>query len=311
VTSELVLAAALVTFPTGDGTMTRILALSTLVAALSVAAYAQEGESARDLFLRGQAAYTQGDYDSAVELWQEAWSIDPRPALQYNLAQAYGRQGELLLEAEALDTFIGVADPDDRYLPAARARLETLRRRIAETGVVVEGAPDGSLILVDGTERGRTPLADPIRLQGGDHEITVRAEGYADFTTGITVDVGDVERVRVNLVEGGGGEGEGGVPLVSWILWGTGAAALVTGVVLAGLAFGESDGAIDGTPAADTARSLALGADISFGVAAAAAATGLILFFVLPRDDGGEEATARLSPILGPQTVGLLLQGRL
>jgi tetratricopeptide (TPR) repeat protein len=102
-----------------------VLLLIGLLASVPGVARAQEGEgagaqaegaSARDLFLRGQAAYRQGDYATAAELWSQAYAMDPRPQLQYNLAQAYGRLGRMEEERAALERFIAETSPDDPLL---------------------------------------------------------------------------------------------------------------------------------------------------------------------------------------------------
>ena len=263
----------------------------------------------------GQAAYTQGDYETAIGLWQRAYALDARPALQYNLAQAYGRLGQLERESEALERFIDTAPPESATLPAARARQAALRERLARTGVEVAGAPDGALVLIDGVERGRTPLPEPIRVPGGEHTITLRAPGYADFQTGLSVNPGDVERVTVVMVPSatpGPTDGEDRrVSPAAWALFGVGGAALVTGTTLGVLALGESDGALRGSSEADRARGLALGADVSFVVGGAAVAAGLIALIVSRRhtDDPGADAALRLAPVASRSTAGLVLEG--
>jgi formylglycine-generating enzyme required for sulfatase activity len=60
----------------------------------------------------------------------------------------------------------------------------------------VEASPaSGVRVLVDGSERGQTPLA-PLEVPAGEHEVVLRAEGYAAFTTRVTV-AGGGARVTV------------------------------------------------------------------------------------------------------------------
>ena len=66
----------------------RTLLATVLLLGVASTASAQE---ARELFTQGQAAYETGDYETAVSSWERAYELDPRPLLQYNLAQAYER----------------------------------------------------------------------------------------------------------------------------------------------------------------------------------------------------------------------------
>ena len=55
-------------------------------------------------------------------------------------------------------------------------------------------------VLVDGAERGTTPLA-PLEVAAGEHEVSLRAEGYAPFTTRLRVaGGGEEETLRATLV---------------------------------------------------------------------------------------------------------------
>ncbi len=53
--------------------------------------------------------------------------------------------------------------------------------------LILEIAPaSGVRVSVDGAERGTTPMA-PLEITTGEHEVALRAEGYASFTTRVTV----------------------------------------------------------------------------------------------------------------------------
>jgi len=78
----------------------------------------------------------------------------------------------------------------------ARFVLERLPGRVR-----VETSPAGGVrLFVDGTERGTTPLA-PLEVAAGDHEVSLRAEGFKVFTTRLHVAGGGAEEtVRATLV---------------------------------------------------------------------------------------------------------------
>ena len=93
---------------------------------------------------------------------------------------------------------------------------------------------------------------------------------------------------------GGGGE----IPIVPVIVWSAAGVTLVTAAILGGVALSAAGSAPASTgPDADSARGLALGSDILFGVSAACAITALILTLVMPSRSHSETQTAlRLTP---------------
>ena len=131
--------------------------------ALAAPATAQDAD-ARELFRRGEAAYSVGNYDLAIREWGAAYALDPRPRIQFNLAQAYERLGRLEEASDSLKKFLDSGDPDDPMYSDANARLAALQQRLSLTGVIVKGGPDGGKIFVDDREWGRTPRPDKIPL---------------------------------------------------------------------------------------------------------------------------------------------------
>ena len=154
---------------------------------------------AREDFRRGEAAYQRGDYELAIQVWQDAFKQDPRPLIQYNLAQAYERLGQLNKAVEALSAFVDTGSPNDPAYGDATARLQALRLRLAASGVVIEGGADGAAVEIDGTSWGRLPRPDKIALVPGQHRIVVRLAGYRDTVMDVLVPEGQELRVPVTL----------------------------------------------------------------------------------------------------------------
>jgi hypothetical protein len=273
---------------------------------LVVAAPAAAQEDAHALFTRGQVAYTQGDYETAISVWNQAWALDPRPLLQWNLSQAYERLGRLDEAATALDTYLQHADPSDEHQADARARLSAIRGRIEATGIVLRGGPEGAALTVDGNDAGRLPRPDALHVSAGSHRIVVHAVGYTDFTSTVVVPAGQQTEVAIDMTPApavattGGGE----IPIVPVIVWSVAGVTLVTAAILGGVALSTAGSAPSSTgPEADTARGLALGSDITFGISAACAVTALILTLVMPA--GSSEAPAQTAFRLTPDGFAL------
>lgn len=266
-----------------------------------------EAPDARELFSRGQAAYERGDYEDSVEAWEAGYELDPQPLLQYNLGQAYERLGELPKAVGAFETYLENADPSDPNQQRARSQLAAIRERLGRTSVVISGGPDGAAILIDGEDRGRTPRPDPIAVEPGSHQVEVVLEGYRPFEAMVSVAAGRSVEVEAVLEEDTGAEE--GPPLVPIILWAGGGAALIAGAILGGVALGKANGAdtSDG-PDADSARGLALGADIAIGVGVLAAGAGLLVY-LLSGGDGAEADEVAFTPTAGPGFAGAMARG--
>jgi hypothetical protein len=287
-----------------------------LIVIVSSTALAQD---AREYFQRGDTAYQQGDYDAAIASWNQAWTLDPRPLIQYNLSRAYQNLGRLQEAEAALDLYLEHADPNDENQANARALRSSIRERIARTGIVVTGGPDGATILVDGQEWGRTPRPDRITIEPGSHQIAVQREGYRDFRSSVVVPAGETVSVTIEMEAtgdvGGGGGGDrtpppdsGGPGIAPWLVVAGGGALIVGGAIVGLIALGQANDATTAdSPEADTARGLALVADILAFTGTVAVAAGLVWFFLASRSSGDDDVAGLdldVYPVVGPDVAG-------
>ena len=263
-------------------------------------------ERARAHFSRGQTAYRQGDYDGAVEAWNAAYEIDPRPRIQFNLSQAYERLGRLADAVEALDRYLAEAGADDEFEADAHARRSALRERLSRTGIRIGGSPpDGAVIEVDGRDWGRTPRPDAIGVEPGPHRVVVRVRGYRDFNATLVVPAGEAVEVDVQMEEAA--EVSGDTSVWPFIFMGAGAAFGVIGGLfgLIALSAAEDAPSSEGSQA-NAARAAAGVADVAFLVAILAAGTGVAWLLLDGDDEDGDEgaASARAFPWLTPHGAG-------
>lgn len=154
--------------------------------------------TAQELFARGENAYRLGDYDGAVRDWQAAYQLDPRPRILYNLSQAYERLGRLEEAASALESYLQQVGPDDPYYATVNARLQSLRMRLSQTGLVIRQAPDGGRISIDGQAWGLTPRPDRIPLPAGSHRVEITYDDGRRFTGSVVVAAAQVAELVVN-----------------------------------------------------------------------------------------------------------------
>ena len=63
--------------------------MAALIAFAAAPAQAQDAEKARQLFQQGSKYYDLGQFDKAIEAWQQGYDQKPDPGFLYNIAQAY------------------------------------------------------------------------------------------------------------------------------------------------------------------------------------------------------------------------------
>lgn len=298
-----------------------MLGVLVLATASSQPALAQPLQEAKAAFQEGQAAYDRGDYTAAIASWQRSFELSQKVSLFYNIGLAYERLGKLDDAAAALDRFVSGTQPDDPYLDRGRARLSLIRERLAQTGVLIACNEEGATILVDERDMGRTPRPDRIGLAPGGHRIIVRKQGFADFRSDVALASGQELKIDVTLsrerpasqpVESAATLGPDEAPsfagssILGPALTIGGGVVAVTGIVVGAVALGKAKDA-KSEDDADSARTLALVADVSMAVGLAAAAVGSYLWFFA----GGEPSAEAQAIGVAPYGDGALLSARM
>ena len=156
---------------------------------------------ARQHFLAGQDYYSQGRYEKAVEEFEEAYRLDPRPLLLYNIAQAHEKMGHLVKAVDYLKRYLE-ADPDTDERTTLLNKVANLEARIAKTGIKVTSNEAEAIIYIDGKEVGTTPVAGVIPLEVGAHKVQVSKKGFEDFKMNLAVSSGQTTPVEVTLEPG-------------------------------------------------------------------------------------------------------------
>jgi hypothetical protein len=164
------------------------------------AASAQDDRArARAEFDRGVRAYAAGDYVNALAAFQEAYRLQPHPAVRVNLANCYDHLDRPL---EAMFHFERYLQEAGRHATREQRRevesaLARLRRRVGE--VTLRVAPDGALVTIDGGETRRAPIMEAVRLEAGTHRIETRLEGYRTDQRTVEVTGGTRREVDIRL----------------------------------------------------------------------------------------------------------------
>ena len=118
--------------------------VSSLLAAQRARAETPEAQVER-LATDAVNAYRGADYRRAIDLLQRAYEIRQVPALQYNMAKAYDKLGDVDHAYDCYRRYVDSADADPRLKGKAEARmtvLEEVRRKNRAAARALEARPE-------------------------------------------------------------------------------------------------------------------------------------------------------------------------
>jgi len=177
--------------------------LALLVAAALTATPTRGRAQPRDvdaMIRRGLDLRRDGRDQEAFETFEAAWQVSrgARARAQMGLAaQALGRWADA-------DRFLreALAAADDPWVSGRRAALDRSLAEIdAHLGrLELRCNVVGAEVRVDGSLRGTTPLAEPLRLPAGSVTLQVGAPGYLAVTRQAMVTVDQTTREQIDLV---------------------------------------------------------------------------------------------------------------
>jgi tetratricopeptide (TPR) repeat protein len=120
----------------------------------------------------GAQLYERGDFQGALDKFEQAYAHFPSPKLLFNLGQA---QRGLSRHAEALanfERFLAEAkDAGSDYRERAAIQIAELETKV--TRVAVACNRPGSLVDIDGVKRGTIPLDKPLAVEPGAHRLSL------------------------------------------------------------------------------------------------------------------------------------------
>lgn len=297
-------------------------------------ARAQSAE-AEAMFAQGDKLMTAGKLAEACEAFEASNRIEPRAGTLLRLGECRENNRQLASAWSAYkDALTRAKDPRKR--DAASAKVTELEPKLSYLTISVPAASrvDGLTIIRNGKPLDPALWNRALPMDGGDYAISVRAPGNDEWKTTVTVPVdGGKLTVDLPMLEKRAEPVSPTVPVVTRPAYlttrrkiaigvaGAGAVSLVTGIVLGTQAKSKQNAAFALCPEpqncadADGANALndagyrrALGANILFGVAAAAAAGAGVLWFT----GASETAQHRVAvvPSLAPGETGVVVQGR-
>jgi hypothetical protein len=175
-----------------------LLAAAVLVGGATAHAQSEgERKQATALQAEGLRLMQKGDNKAALAKFQEAYRLVPSPKIMFNMGRAHRNLGA---DIEALGEFERFLD-ESPYAPKesrdeAERAVESLRMRLAYIEVQ---ADDGAQVSIDSKDAGMAPLAKPVVVLPGPHEVHVEKPGMTPETRSVSPIAGQKVRVSVRL----------------------------------------------------------------------------------------------------------------
>ncbi len=223
-----------------------LLCLTLLHANFAHAADAPPGadlELAKAHFNTGQIYYERGRFPDAAREFEEAYRLSNRPELLYNMGKAYDGSSDAARALTAYRRFLAqVRESPDR--PWVEGRVDQLGKIVGRFAIT--STVEGSSVKLDGAEIGTTPLAEPVEVNPGSHDLEVAHEGYSTWRSKVVASPGQTQTVAaeprslIKIVEV---EKKSTPVYKKWWLWtAVGAVVVVAVGVTAGVLASRDDG---------------------------------------------------------------------
>ena len=186
------------------------------------ASAAEPPDQGKTLFNAGAQAYAAGQFNAAIQAFDESYRIAPRPGVLFSIAQAHRRQYYVDKRPEHLKSavqnyrdYLAQVTDGGRRADAAQAlsELEPLVERLGaaapsapvapvaavETRLMVSSPTPGATVTVDKGKALEAPLITEIKP--GKHTLHLTASGYFDEDREINASAGGVAALDIALRE--------------------------------------------------------------------------------------------------------------
>lgn len=152
-------------------------------------------EEAQTHFTRALSLFNDGAFDAALVEFRQTLALYPNRAALQNTAVTLKRLKRYDEAADAFDKLLveypNIAPEDRKFVENEKKELVNLIGTLDIRVIEVDAT-----VMVDGTERGKTPLSKPIRVSAGSRFVRVIKEGYVPFEQ--RVDIAGKTSVVVN-----------------------------------------------------------------------------------------------------------------
>jgi hypothetical protein len=144
-------------------------------------------ERARVLFTQGLDFVAQHDWRAAAERFEQVLAIRSSPVVSYNLASALAEQGERVESSKLLTQLLGDVQADAETRRAALLLLNKIEPQIGTLSISVYGNSKDCSFTLDGEPLEIAGAALSLRVDVGDHTVTVERDGLTILSPQVTI----------------------------------------------------------------------------------------------------------------------------
>lgn len=147
----------------------------------------------------GNTLFEKGDYAAALAKYEKAYATYASPKILFNIGEAHNKLEHPVEAAEAYERFLAEAktDPASPAAKKVRERLDALKAKLAY--LEVTGDPIGAELKLDGKVVGTLPLAKPLRVKPGQHDLAAAKPGFEATKLSVDAPKGVTTPVEVKL----------------------------------------------------------------------------------------------------------------
>jgi hypothetical protein len=154
---------------------------------------------AKRRFLRGLELAKAGQWDAALAEFTASLELHRTRVASRNMAIALHQLGR---NAEALDAYTALLEEFSSSMPPdelerVKEELAAVRPLVGE--IEVTSSEPGSIVVVDGRQRGTTPLTASLRVDAGTRTVRVSREGFETYEERVSIAGGQKKVVRAPL----------------------------------------------------------------------------------------------------------------
>jgi len=156
-------------------------------------------EQAKQHFARGVSSYKGGDLEAALAEFNKAYETRADYRVLYNIGQVQAERHDNAAALKALRQYLadGGSNIDAPRRAAVDQTLADLAQRVGTVMVTADG--EGGEVLVDGVSAAKLPLGEPLTINAGVREITVRSGAQLAAPRRINVAGGDALRLAFQV----------------------------------------------------------------------------------------------------------------
>ncbi len=249
---------------------------------------------ARDLYARGKELYLAEKFEESLEAFKGAYDAQPHPVVLKSIAECQVQLKDLHGAVGSLRKYLEHSDVTDKE--SVEKRIEEILKTPVK--VKLDSIPSGATVSLVGSDSYFTTPATE-EIPPGEYTLTFKAEGYEPIAKALTVSLGENVELFANFTTEGvpivmepepvivenpiapvaDTKNELGPPAAFWVMAAVAGVGVISGTVFGTMALSmEEDYANDPTPIKkESGQRDAVIADVSFGIAAAAAVAGIVV----------------------------------